>query len=77
MLKARTKAYAAVAAVLTLGTTVLAQAPTMPAIDEVIDYASIVTALVAAGVAVLLVAYPVRIGFKMAHKVIARMWKAV
>lgn len=66
-----------VTAVLGSAGAALAQAPTMPAVAEHIDYASIATALIGAGVAVLLIAYPVRIGFKFVHKLIGKMLKGV
>lgn len=50
-----------------------AQAPSMPTIDFPLDTASVVAVTVAAGVILLTLVYPVKIGFSFLHRLVARL----
>ena len=54
-----------------------AQAPQMAAVPEVIEYASIATAVSAAGVAILLLVFGYRIGFGVVWSLLGKMSRAI
>jgi hypothetical protein len=71
------KQTVAVAGLALLPSFALATTPTMDAVAFPIDTASIVTAVVGAGAAILVLYFGVRVGFRMVKSLLSRTMKSV
>jgi|GEM_PF-4866801 len=64
--------------VLVAGSSVaLAQAPAMPAVEFPVDTSTIGPVVVAAGAAILILIYPIKLGFSFVKRLVKRMSSAV
>ena len=55
----------------------LAQAPAMPAVEFPVDTSTIGPVVVAAGAAILILIYPIKLGFSFLKRLVRRMASAV
>lgn len=73
----RVRLVASALAVGALSSSVLAQAPAMPAVEFPIDTSTIGPVVVAAGAAILILIYPIKLGFSFVKRLVKRMSSAV